>query len=198
MGRPKGTGGKAKELSSDEIRRVDKCLVGAPNEKRNRALFFLGLGSGMRIGEMCALRIKDIVHDGHVLRQVVLEKHSTKSRRSRTVHLGRQAVTHLRAYLEERDTTDIEAPLFPARSKPGTPLSANSGIYVITTAFQRAGIRHASSHSLRRTHANMLRRNGADLKIIQEQLGHSSLATTERYFVVDPLEKARAIDKLWF
>ena len=64
--------------------------------------------------------------------------------------------------------------------------------------FKAAGVANASSHSLRRTHANELRRTGADLKLIQEQLGHRSLATTERYFDVDPLEKAAAMAKLRF
>jgi integrase/recombinase XerD len=152
----------------------------------------------MRVSELCALRIGDVAPLGKVLRQIVLEKHSTKSRRSRTVHLSRQAVTHLRTYLEERSAVALDAPLFPRKSRPNEPLSPNSGGYILRTIFKRAGVIQASSHSLRRTHANMLRRNGADLKIIQEQLGHSSLATTERYFVVDPLEKSRAVDKLWF
>jgi len=198
-GRPKGTGGLAKELSGDEIQRIDKCLAGTTFEQRNRALFFLGLGTGMRIAELCGLRIRDVAPHGKVLRQIVLERHSTKSGRSRTVHVSRQAATHLRAYLETREALEKrDDPLFPSRSRPDDPIAANTAIQILTTLFKRAGIAHASSHSLRRTHANMLRRNGADLKIIQEQLGHSSLATTERYFVVDPLEKSRAVDKLWF
>lgn len=198
-GRPKGTGGLAKELSADEIQRIDKCLIGTTFEQRNRALFFLGLGTGMRIAELCGLRVRDVAPHGKVIRQIVLERHSTKSRRSRTVHVGRQAVTHVRAYLESREALEKpREPLFPSRSRPDRPIGANTAIQILATLFERAGVAHASSHSLRRTHANMLRRNGADLKVIQEQLGHSSLATTERYFVVDPLEKSRAVDKLWF
>ncbi len=198
-GRPKGTGGLAKELSASEIQRIDKCLVGTTFEQRNRALFFLGLGTGMRIAELCGLLVRDVAPHGKVLRQIVLERHSTKSRPSRTVHVSRQAVTHLRAYLQTREVLQKPRdPVFPSRSRSDRPITANTAIQILTALFKLADVAHASSHSLRRTHANMLRRNGADLKIIQEQLGHSSLATTERYFVVDPLEKSRAIDKLWF
>ena len=153
----------------------------------------------MRVGELCGLRIRDIAPLNKVLRQVVLEKHSTKSIRSRTVHLSRQAVSHPRAYLDKHTGADnLDAPLFPSRSNPGAPLSSNSGAYIIRTIFERAGVSHEPSHFLRRTHTSMIRRNGADLKMTHEQLGHSSLATTERYFVVDPLEKSRAVGKLWF
>ena len=66
------------------------------------------------------------------------------------------------------------------------------------TTFDNISSANASSHSLRRTHANTLRRTGVDLKVIQEQLGHSSLAVTERYFEVDPIEQQRAIEQLRF
>ena len=69
---------------------------------------------------------------------------------------------------------------------------------ILARMFEQAAVDGASSHSMRRTHANNLRRSGADLKIIQEQLGHSSLAITERYFDVDPLEKRAALAKLRF
>jgi site-specific recombinase XerD len=59
-------------------------------------------------------------------------------------------------------------------------------------------VANASSHSLRRTHANTLRRNGADLMIIKEQLGHASLAITQRYFETDPMEVQAAVDTLKF
>jgi site-specific recombinase XerD len=198
-GRPKGTGGLAKEFSGQEIQRIDKCLVGTLFEHRNRALFYLGLGTGMRIAEICGLCVRDVAPFGKVVRQIVLERHSTKSRKSRTVYVSRQAVTHLRTYLDERELLENkDGPLFPSRSRRGQSISANSATQTLSDVFKRAGVEHVSSHSLRRTHANTLRRNGTDLKIIQEQLGHASLATTERYFLVDPLEMSRAVDKLWF
>jgi len=71
-------------------------------------------------------------------------------------------------------------------------------IQLLDKMFKDAGVANASSHSLRRTHANTLRRNGVDLMIIKEQLGHSSLATTQRYFKADPAEVQKAVDGLRF
>ena len=199
-GRPIGTGGKAKELTKEEVRRIDRCLYGTHYELRNQALFFLGLGSGMRISEICGLKLKDIAPHGKAIDQVVLEKHSTKSKRSRTVHLSKQAVKAVQKYIDgwKADSKSGQAPLFPSRSKPQQTMAPSSASFVLKRMFNIAGVENASSHSLRRTHANMLRRHGADLKIIQQQLGHSSLTTTERYFDVDPLEIGRAVERLKF
>lgn len=199
MVRPKGTGGQAKELSRDEIQRIDKCLTGTRHEHRNRALLYLGLGSGMRISELVSLKLKDIKAHDQVLPQIILEKHSTKSRRSRTVYLSKQAITAVRDYLsKELKDQPAENALFPSQKKQGQALSPNAAVTILKKMFQRAAVTHASSHSLRRTHANALRRRGVDLKIIQEQLGHSSLAVTEKYFQVDPLEAHLAVSQLRF
>ncbi len=198
-GRPQGTGGKAEELTRDEIKRIDKCLAGTRHEIRNRALFYLGLGSGMRISELVGLKIKDIAPHGNVLNRIVLEKHSTKSKTSRTVALSKQAVTHLKTYLENRDKPlGPNAPLFPSQKHPKKPMNRSWAIQLLDGIFKDAAIANASSHSLRRTHANSLRRNGVDLMIIQEQLGHSSLSTTQRYFRTDPVEVQTAVDQLRF
>ena len=198
-GRPRGTGGKAEELTTDEIRRIDKCLTGTRNKLRNRALLYLGLGSGMRISEMIRLHIKDVAPKGRVKSRIVLEKHSTKSKKSRTVAVSKQAVKYLQEYINDsKERPDPIAPLFPSTRKPNKPMSETNAIVTLKKMFLAAGVENASSHSLRRTHANTLRRQGADLKVIQEQLGHSSLAVTERYFSVDPLEVERAINGLKF
>ena len=119
--------------------------------------------------------------------------------RSRTVAVSKQAVKHLQEYLDSLPARPGPSePLFPSQTRPRRAMSDTNAIMTLKRMFADAGVEHASSHSLRRTHANTLRRNGVDLKVIQEQLGHSSLAVTERYFEVDPLEQQRAIDQLRF
>ncbi len=131
-------------------------------------LLYFGWGSGMRISELCALSIGDVAPHGKVLAQVVLEKHSTQSGKSCTVHISKQAQRTLEAYLQARaDRDNLTAPLFPSGRKPSGPLTANSAVTILAGMFAQAGISGASSHSLRRTHANALRREGADLSIIQ-------------------------------
>jgi len=198
-GRPRGTGGKAEELKPDQIRRIDKCLTGTRHELRNRALFYLGLGSGMRISEIIGLEVGNVFSNGKTFDRIVLEKHSTKSKRSRTVAVSKQAVKHLQVHLDSLSVRPGPSdPLFPSQTRPRRPMSDTNAITTLKRMFQSAGVENASSHSLRRTHANTLRRHGVDLKVIQEQLGHSSLAVTERYFSVDPLEAQRAVEQLSF
>jgi len=184
-------------------------------ENADRAIFYLGLGSGMRISEIIGLEVGDVADRHRVRGRIVLEhpaprlrgararhkspKHSTKSGRSRTVAVSKQAVKHLQDYLDSRGPSLAPTePLFPSQTRPRRPMTSTNAIMILKRMFQVAGVENASSHSLRRTHANTLRRNGVDLKVIQEQLGHSSLAITERYFQVDPLEAQRAVEQLRF
>ena len=200
-GRPKGSGGKAEELTPNQIKRINKCLCGTRHEHRNRALFYLGLGSGMRISELVGLTIEDVCPHDEVLNRIVLERHSTKSKRSRTVSISQQAVKAITTYLEMREEVEelyLDEPLFPGQKNLWISLTPNGAKKTLQKMFEAAGVPNASSHSLRRTHANTLRRMGTDLLIIQEQLGHSSLATTQRYFQADPLEIQNAINRLKF
>lgn len=197
VGRPFGTGGKAREISPQEIRIIDQCLINTRWEHRNRCLFHLCLGGGFRISEASGLRIKDVRPNGKILSEIVLEKHSCKSGKSRTVFLTKQSQDHLKKYLDNRGEVSGSDPLFPTQKSPNRPMLANVATQIIGRIFKLAGVA-GSSHSMRRTHANSLRRNGADIKIIKEQLGHSSLAITDRYFEVDPIEAKKAIEKLKF
>ncbi len=199
-GRPKGTGGKAQELTTDEIGRIEKCMVASKHQTRNLALLHLGLGSGMRISEIVNLDIQDIAPSGRVGNHVVLEKHSTKSKRSRTVAISRQAVRIVQDYLHRGFPPPARhrGPLFPSQKDPKKPMFTTNAIMILKRMFAAVGVSNASSHSLRRTHANTLRRQGADLMLIKEQLGHASIETTSRYFAVDPIELHCAVDLLRF
>lgn len=201
MSRPRGSGGQAKELTSIEIQRISRYLFGTRFERRDRAIFYLGLGSGMRISEIVGLTVGDVFPFGKVLEEVRLEKHSTKSKRSRTVSLSRQARQYLDEYLKERfgeDEPDAELPLFPSQRNPREAITPNKAARRLSRLFEEAGVANASSHSMRRTFGNTLRRNGIDLKIIQELLGHASIATTERYLGVGDVEKSSAVRDLKF
>ena len=211
MPRPTGSGGKAKALSREEVQRVDRCLSGTTTEHRDRLLLYLGLGSGMRIGGLTQITVGQVAPFGQVVDQITLSKQATKEGRSRVVYLSPQAIQQIKAYLAYLPTTGrvsrlieregalpLTLPLFWSTKRPFKALSPNAGVKILARMFEQAAVHGASSHSMRRTHANNLRRSGADLKIIQEQLGHSSLAITERYFDVDPLEKRAALAKLRF
>ncbi len=154
----------------------------------------------MRVDELVGLRVHDVMpHLPKLLSRIVLEKHRTKSKRARTVVVSDQARKYLQLYLDtRRPQLQPDAPLFPSQMRPREPMTTNNAIKLLKRMFLDAGVANASSHSLRRTHANTLRRRGVDLMLIKEQLGHSSLATTQRYFDADPIEVLAAVGPLKF
>lgn len=197
MARPKGSGGQARVLTEQDLKQVSGFLHTQRHGLRDRALIYFCLGSAARIGEACGLLIQDVrAPNGRILKQVVLELHSTKSKRSRTIHLSPQAREHLKAYLDSRGPVEPDAPVF--LTQKGCRLSAAAGSQLVAKIFREAGLVNASSHSLRRTAANQLRRNGLDLGALQSLMGHANLNTTAVYFRVDPLEVSRAIERLRF
>ena len=102
-GRPAGGGGQAKILTPAEIMRVDKCLKGMRNEHRNRALFYLQLATGVRVGELAALNVGDVLHRKTVRREFNLGTADTKYCKPRTIYLEHpKAREALLTYLRER------------------------------------------------------------------------------------------------
>lgn len=204
MARPIGTGGQAAELTPHDIDRVLAVLAGTRHPARNIALFQVGLGTGLRIAEIVSLTVGDVRgRSGEVLTVFRLDRTRTKSKRSRSVAVSAQAREALAAHLAELAAggrlLGPDDPVFPSQvGGPERPMAVRHAARILDLAFKAAGVAHASTHSMRRTHANALRRAGVDLKIIQDQLGHSSLAITERYLSVDPREKQRAVEGLRF
>lgn len=187
VGRPKGTGtGQARELTPDEVERLYKCTLGP----RDRALLAVCLGAGLRAGEAVSL-LRSHVGDGWVL----VERSRAKSGKSRRCRLTPAARRHLAAWLKTAPAAAPESPLFPSRSGGGC-MHPGWAIRLIDGLLSAAGIAGATSHSLRRTHANALRREGIDLTIVQLQLGHSSLATTAIYMRAEQPEHAAALDRI--
>jgi integrase/recombinase XerD len=148
------------------------------------------------VGEAVSLRVCDV----EARNTLVIERHRAKSGRSRRVYLSPDAQKHLDVYLKDRaalGAVDAEGPLFPSQ-RGGGFMTANAAVRLVDKLLEGAGISGASSHSLRRTHANTLRRRGTDLLIIQSQLGHSNIAITQKYLNAAPVEHAAAVSALRF
>lgn len=135
---------------------------------------------------------------GHVTPKAVrVEKSRAKGKESRWCRLAPTAVKHLQAYLATRPDAAPHEALFPSR-KGGACMRPNWGVRLVDGLLEAAGIQGASSHSLRRSHANTLRRAGVDLTIIQGQLGHQDLATTAEYLSASEVEAEAALDRIKF
>jgi integrase/recombinase XerC len=141
---------------------------------RDRAILELLYSSGLRVGELVALNPNHLDLDLGIVRVM------GKGRKERLVPVGLKAVEALKSYLKERGTLNGEKPLFVNPS--GGRLTARSVGRLVKKYTRRSGIfRKVSPHSLRHTFATHLLDAGADIREIQEMLGHASLSTTQRY-----------------
>jgi len=179
----KGTG-PARPLTGHEISRLT-----AQASSRDRALVWCCLGGGLRVGEACSLDVGNVDPDGSIL----IEARKSKSRKSRRVFLSDEALVHLRAWIATLMSPEPCQPLFPSR-KGGQHIK--SGSQLVEQLMLRCGIHGASSHSLRRTHASGLRDQGSDLLVARAQLGHASIATTERYLQFYPAQHREEVKRL--
>ena len=156
--------------------RSGKLLSNAPRARksRDRAILELLYSSGLRVGELVGLNLN------HLDLDLGIVKVMGKGRKERIVPVGEKAVDALKAFLEERGVIRGEAPLF--LNPRGGRLTARSVGRLIKKYTRRSGIfRKVSPHSLRHTFATHLLDAGADIREIQEMLGHASLSTTQRY-----------------
>ncbi len=163
------------------------ALVQAPDEStpaglRDRAILELLYASGLRVSELCALDQADLE-----LSQGTLRVRHGKGDRERIVPVGSRAVEAVEAYLEVRPAmknprTDAQDPAALFLNLRGGRLTTRSVARIVDRYCTEAGTRApASPHALRHSCATHLLDGGADLRAIQEVLGHASLSTTQRY-----------------
>ena len=167
--------------------------AGAPGTElaiRDRALLELLYGTGARISEAVGLDVDDLDLDAS---QVLLRG---KGGKQRVVPVGRFAVDAVRSYLD-----DVRPGLVSARANGGAVflnsrggrLSRQSAWAVLAKAAQRAGIGvEVSPHTLRHSFATHLLDGGADVRVVQELLGHASVTTTQVYTLVT-IDKLREV-----
>jgi integrase/recombinase XerC len=165
-------------LTVDEVFRLVesplKFMKSREMELRDRALLELLYSSGIRVSELVGL------NRNRVNLELGIVKVMGKGRKERIVPVGAKAIEALITYLEARKTVGDESPLFV--NLRGGRLTTRSVARVVKKQARDSGIfRNISPHSLRHTFATHLLDGGADLREIQEMLGHASLSTTQRY-----------------
>jgi len=147
---------------------------------RNTAIVELAYSAGLRVAELAALDVRDIS-----LAQGLVHVRMGKGKKDRRVPMGPPAADAIRAHLGSRTS----GPLF--LNPHGKRLTTRS----IYTVVQRSGVKNGLSgvhpHALRHSFATHLLQDGADIRSIQELLGHASLSTTQRYASVN-LDQLRA------
>lgn len=170
-------------LSVEEVLAIlDSVDLSKPEGHRNRCMLEVLYSCGLRVSELVGLRISDIFLDEGFIRVF------GKGSKQRLVPIGEPAAAAIRLYREQRDAGPVkkaaEDILFLNRR--GGKLTREMVFHIVKDQAAAAGIRKSiSPHTFRHSFATHLVENGADLRVVQEMLGHESILTTEIYTHVD-------------
>lgn len=168
-------------LSVREIEAIFAAIdLSHPQGTRNRAMLEVLYACGLRVSELVSLRISQIYLDIEVI------KVRGKGDKERLVPIGKQAVKYLRLYLdsERRHLDNVQKGHedIAFLNRRGRKLTRNMLFMIIRDLAKEAGIsKRVSPHSFRHSFATHLVEGGADLRAVQEMLGHASITTTEIY-----------------
>lgn len=170
-----------KAIGIDQMERLLEAAGGGesdaePAQLRDRALLEMLYATGARITEIVSLDVDDVQED--------VVRVTGKGNRQRLVPLGRFARRAIDAWLVRG------RPIFSAKGKAtpalflgarGARLSRQNAWLIIQTVADRAQLEHVSPHTFRHSFATHLLEGGADVRVVQELLGHASVATTQIY-----------------
>jgi len=165
---------------------VDGRAIGGPERVRDLAILELLYASGLRVAELSSLDVDDVDRSDQTVRV------RGKGGKERIVPYGDAAARALDAHLARRGSND--GPVFP--NARGRRLTVRSMYSIVRRSARAAGLtRRVTPHTLRHTFATHLLDGGADLRMIQELLGHSRLSTTQRYTHVGADQLMRVYDR---
>jgi integrase/recombinase XerD len=172
---------QAKTLTEKEFKRLLAIASQTRHAERDRAMVMMSFMAGMRVGEIAALKIGDVVDaSGAVKEQINLKPEQTKGNRGRTVIVGERLKGELIAYIATLKYLDSERPLFGSqRSRNG--FSPNTLCKRFAHLYELAGIQGGTSHSGRRTFITTLANKGIGVRVLMALAGHRNMSTTQRY-----------------
>jgi len=157
-------------------------LLDDPLVFRDRAMLELAYGAGLRVSEWISIGLRDLMFDDGLVRVF------GKGSKERLVPIGRRAIGALATYVRELrprlEQGEGKGVLF--LNARGEPLTRMGAWKILRKYVERAGIeKHVSPHTLRHSFATHLLEGGADLRAVQEMLGHADISTTQIYTHVD-------------
>ena len=168
-------------LSVEEVSAIlDSVSADSPVGARDRAALEVLYGCGLRVSELCGLRLSRVDFDKKFLSVV------GKGDKERLVPVGDAALEALSDWLDFRPVPAAGAEDYVFLNRFGEPVSRVSMFKMVKRRAMEAGVRKdISPHNFRHSFATHLVENGADLRVVQEMLGHESVLTTEIYTHID-------------
>ena len=167
-----------KYLTKDEIEKLLDIKLIKPIDYRNKAMLELLYATGTRISELLNLELNHIDFDECIIRV------TGKGKKDRIIPIGNTAINYLKLYINDYRKFILKTKTnnYVFLNKNGEKMSRQGFFKILKELANNAGItKELSPHTLRHSFATHLLNNGADLRIIQELLGHENLSTTEIY-----------------
>ncbi|WP_099367175.1 site-specific tyrosine recombinase XerD [Sphingobacterium sp. 1.A.4] len=171
-------------LSIQEIDALISAIdLSAAEGMRNKAILEILYGCGLRVSELCELKISNLFLD------VEFIKVEGKGNKERLIPIGEQAIKFLKIYLEEirvHQTIKPGMEDYVFLNRRGNPLSRVMIFIIIKDLAEKIRLKKdVSPHTFRHSFASHLVEGGADLRAVQDMLGHESISTTEIYTHID-------------
>lgn len=183
---------QAKTLTQAEFHQVLNYINTRKFALRNRTMYFLSHWSGMRIGEIASLKIRDVLNtDGTVKAEIRLSAEQTKGRHPRTVYLPKKLQDALTDFIKCRCINSYDEPVFYTAN--GIGFSANSLCQLFFWLYRNAGV-SGSSHSGRRSFITTLASKGISVRVLASMAGHRSISTTMAYIDANDDMKRQAAE----
>ncbi len=178
-----------KSLRREEVKKLVSVIP--PTKKRDRLIVLLLYTSGLRVGELCNLKISDIDFE----RSLIVVR-SGKGAKDRVVPIPKPIIEEIKSYLDSRED-ESEYLFVEERREKKDRISTKTVWYILKKYGKRAGV-SVTPHVLRHSFATHMLESGVDIRAIQEILGHSNLSTTQIYtkVTVEHLRKAQEKAKL--
>ena len=177
---------QAKTLTKVELKRLfDVTRSCSRYAERDVTMLQLTHYCGMRVGEVAALRVEDVVDEDYKVRtEIVLAAAITKSKRARRIFVPRQMHRQLQRYVNT-----LSSPLTPNTylfsTQKQSHFTSNTAAQHLQRLYTQAAISGATSHSGRRTWLTELSSKGVGVRVLAEMAGRASIQTTQRYIDVN-------------
>ncbi len=165
-------------LTGEEIDKLLDIKLTKPIDYRNKAMLEVLFATGTRISELINLKLNQIDFDECIIRVL------GKGKKDRIIPIGNTALEYLSLYINEYRPFILKTRVseYVFVNKNGTKMSRQGFFKILKKLVASSGIeKEVSPHTLRHSFATYLLNNGADLRVIQELLGHENLVTTEIY-----------------
>ena len=175
---------QAKTLTKAELKRLLDVTRGGSRYAERDITMLLTHWCGLRVGEVAALRIADVVDEQNTVKaEIVLAAAVTKYKRARRIFVPKTMQQQLKRYVGGICQSHRDSYLFSTQKN--SHFTANTATHHLQRLYARAGIVGATSHSGRRTWLTELSAKGVGVRVLAEMAGHANIQTTQRYIDVN-------------